>query len=291
MTATEYAMPTAFTKMHACGNDFVVIDDRAGHFFGRESALARRLCHRHLALGADGLLLLRGDRAEGHFEMVFVNADGLIGEMCGNGARCLAAFIRRAGLATEGLTLQTPAGSVAVRFAGAGFHGTNNIVLDLPPAGPIRSDIAIRWQERDWRFDAIDIGVPHAVWFAADRAALEQAPVEALGRHVRHHRIFAPRGCNINFAALEDGRLYLRTYERGVEAETLGCGTGATAAALLAQHRFGLHAPVEVVTSSGESLLIHWEPRSGLLQLAGGAHFVADGSLDASLLTGLGPDA
>ncbi len=284
-------MPTAFTKMHACGNDFIVIDDRAGHFSGRESALARRLCHRRLAIGADGLLLLRASRLAGHFEMVFVNADGLIGEMCGNGARCLAAFIRRAGLATEALTLQTPVGSVAVRFAGAGSHGTNNIVLDLPPAGPIRPDIEIRWQEREWRFDAIDLGVPHAVCFLASRAALEQAPVEALGRYVRHHSVFAPRGCNINFAALEDGRLYLRTYERGVEAETLGCGTGATAAALLAQRHFGLHAPLEVVTSSGESLLVHCEPRSGLLQLAGGAHFIAEGNLDADLLAGLEPDA
>lgn len=279
-------MNPAFTKMHACGNDFIVIDDRAGRFAGLESSLARRLCHRRLALGADGLLLLRGSRVTGQFEMVFVNADGLIGEMCGNGARCLAAFIRRAGLAPQALELQTPAGGVSVRFQDAG-----RIALDLPPAGPIRADIALDWQGREWRFDAIDIGVPHVVCFVTDRAALRQVPVEALGRHVRHHPLFAPRGCNVNFVAQEDGLLYLRTYERGVEAETLGCGTGATAAALLAHRRFGLGAPLEVVTSSGETLGINFEPESDLLQLTGGAHFVADGRIEASLLIGLEPNA
>ncbi len=273
-------MNLAFTKMHACGNDFIVIDDRAGRLAGAEVQLARRLCRRRLAIGADGLLLLRASPAPGRFGMVFVNADGLIGEMCGNGARCLAAYLRRAGLAGTELRLDTPAGTVPVRF-----HG-ESIVLELPPTGALHTGIAIAWQGHDWLFDQIDIGVPHVVCFVADRAALRQVPVDTLGRHVRHHERFAPRGCNVNFAALEDGRLHLRTYERGVEAETLGCGTGATAAALAAQRRFGLPAAVEVVTSSGEPVRIDCTP-GGPLRLAGGAHFVADGRVDASLLQGL----
>jgi len=275
-------MSLAFTKMHACGNDFIVIDDRAGRFAGAETELARRLCRRRLAVGADGLLLLRASPAPDRFGMVFVNADGLLGEMCGNGARCLAAWLRRAGLAGADSRLETLAGAVPVRFDGAA------ITLELPPARLLRSDVAIPWQGRDWLFDEVDLGVPHVVSFVADRAALRQAPVIALGRHVRQHPQFAPRGCNVNFAALEGGRLHLRTYERGVEDETLGCGTGATAAVLAAQRRFGLPAKVEVVTCSGESVWIEHAPDAPP-QLSGGAHFVADGRVAPDLLDGLEP--
>ncbi|MDQ3058338.1 MAG: diaminopimelate epimerase [Pseudomonadota bacterium] len=284
MSTALAPMTSAFTKMQACGNDFVVIDDRADRFAGRESALARRLCERRLGIGADGLLLLRSGSAAGHFQMVFVNANGLIGEMCGNGARCLAAFIRNAGLAKQALVLQTLAGNVPVRF-----EGTHRIRLDLPAAGGLRSDIAIDWHGRQWLFDALEVGVPHAVCFLPDRAALEQLPVERFGRYVCHHPAFAPRQCNVNFVALQDGRLHLRTYERGVEAETLGCGTGATAAALLAHRRFGLRSPIEVLTRSGEALDIHFEPGSGLLHLTGSAHFIASGQVEASLLSALAP--
>lgn len=274
----------AFTKMQACGNDFIVIDDRAEQFAGREPALAQRLCQRHLGIGADGLLLLRNGDAAGYFGMVFVNANGLIGEMCGNGARCLAAFIHRAHLVTQALVLQTLAGCVPVRFEGA-----QRIQLDLPAPGPVRSRIAIDWPGRDWLFDAVEVGVPHAVIFLPDLSALEQLAVDALGRHVCHHRAFAPRQTNVNFAVLQDGRLHLRTYERGVEAETLGCGTGATATALLAHQRFGLPWPLEVITRSGEVLQVNCAPDSGLLQLSGSAHFIASGHVEADLLHDLQP--
>lgn len=274
----------AFTKMQACGNDFIVMDDRTEQFAGLEPALAQRLCQRHLGLGADGLLLLRNGDAAGYFGMVFVNANGLIGEMCGNGARCLAAFIHRAHLVTQALVLQTMIGPVPVCFEDA-----QRMRLDLPAASPVRSRIAIDWQGQDWLFDAVEIGVPHAVMFVPDLGALEQLPVDALGRHVCHHRAFAPRQTNVNFVALQDGRLHLRTYERGVEAETLGCGTGATAAALLAHQRLGLPWPVEVVTRSGEALQIGCVPDSGLLQLSGSAHFIASGHIEADLLSDLQP--
>jgi len=275
-------MTLEFTKMQACGNDFVVIDDRAGLWIGRESALAKKLCRRQFAIGADGLLLLRNGRDAHQFHMVFVNADGLIGELCGNGARCLAAFIRRAGLAHDRLQLQTPAGAVNVQFT-----GDETIVLDLPAAGAPHFDIAVTWQNQIWHFDAIDIGVPHAVCFVADLTALAAIPIETLGCHVRHDQAFMPRGANIDFVALDAGRLYLRTYERGVEAETQGCGTGATAAALLAHTRFGLPSPITVQTSSGESLIVRFRNDNTAPQLEGGAHFIADGKLAPGLLDDL----
>ena len=281
---TKLAKPTnpAFAKMQACGNDFIVMDDRAEQFAGLESALAQRLCQPHLGIGADGLLLLRKGDAADHFGMVFVNANGLIGEMCGNGARCLAAFIHRAALATQALVLQTEIGPVPVHF-----ENTDKILLDLPAAGPIRRNITIDWQGQNWQFEAVEVGVPHAVIFLPSVAALEQLPVEALGQHVCHHRAFAPRQTNVNFVAQQGGRLRLRTYERGVEAETLGCGTGATAAALLAHQHFALPWPIEVVTRSGETLQIDFESASGLLKLSGGAHFIASGYIEADLLNDL----
>lgn len=282
MSAANPQANPAFAKMQACGNDFIVMDDRNEQFAGLESALAQRLCQPHLGLGADGLLLLRNGDAADHFGMVFVNANGLIGEMCGNGARCLAAFIHRAILVTQALVLQTVIGPVPVRF-----EDSHNILLDLPAAGPVRSGISIDWQGQDWLFEALEVGVPHAVIFLPDLSALEQLPVDALGRHVCHHPAFAPRQTNVNFVALQDGRLHLRTYERGVEAETLGCGTGATAAALLAHQHLGLAWPVEVVTRSGEALQIDFESVSGLLQLSGGAHFIASGHIEAGLLSNL----
>lgn len=282
MSAAHPLANPAFAKMQACGNDFIVMDDRTEQFAGCESALAQRLCQPHLGIGADGLLLLRNGDAANHFGMVFVNANGLIGEMCGNGARCLAAFIHRAILVTQTLVLQTAIGPVPVRF-----EDTHSILLDLPAAGPVRSGIAIDWQGQDWLFEAVEVGVPHAVIFLPDLSALEQLSVDALGRHVCHHPAFAPRQTNVNFVALHDGRLHLRTYERGVEAETLGCGTGATAAALLAHQRFDLPWPIEVVTRSGEALQIDFEPVSNSLKLSGSAHFIACGHIEATLLNNL----
>lgn len=270
-----------FTKMHACGNDFIIVDDREQAWRGLESALARRLCARHVALGADGLLLLRRSKAANRFGMVFVNADGLIGEMCGNGARCLAAYLRRAGLAGPALTLETPAGLVEAVFRDA------YITLTLPDAGTVTTDLALEWCGQTWRFDALDVGAPHAVCFVADRAALAAIELDALGRHARHHPVFAPRGANINFVADDGERLYLRTYERGVEAETLGCGTGAVAAAVVAHRRTGRPFPVQVQTSSGEVLSVSRAPDGPSLCLQGSAHFVASGKIDDSLIADL----
>ncbi len=272
-------MSLQFTKMQACGNDFVIVDDRAGAWRGRESLLARTLCRRRYAVGGDGLLVLRDGDADHRFDMVFVNADGLVGEMCGNGARCLAAYIKRAGLALQSLQLNTLAGVVDVHFL-----DDDTISLDLPPAGPARTDIAIEWQGRTWNFDAIDIGAPHAVCFVPDLPALANAPVADLGVYVRHHAAFEPRGANVNFAVRHQDRLFLRTYERGVEAETLGCGTGAAAAALLAHARFAMPSPVCVQTSSGALLTVRFGDDGAGLQLQGGACFVADGVLAPGLL-------
>lgn len=265
----------AFAKMHACGNDFVVVDDRQGRLRGAESALARDVCRRRLSLGADGLLVLRPGHTPGAFGMVFVNADGLVGEMCGNGARCLAAFIHRLGLAQARTRLETLAGPVTVDYRANG-----QIALDLPLAVPAGPGVTLQFGGQDWCFHPIDVGPPHVVCWVPDRAALAAVPVLELGRFVRHHGAFAPRGCNVNFAAWDGARLHMRTYERGVEDETLGCGTGATAAVLLAQIQGQAQGAVEVVTRSGDVLRVEPGADGTGPRLIGGAHFVAHGVFD-----------
>lgn len=273
-------MTLAFTKMQACGNDFVVVDDRAQALVGLEQALARRLCARHLGIGADGLLVLRPGLLPGHFGMLFVNADGLEGEMCGNGARCLAAYIRRAGWAGDELVLATASGAVPVRFLDDG-----RIELTLAPPRLRELGHRIEWQGRHWCFDALDVGPPHVVCLLDDLPSLEALDLRQLGPAVRRHPHYAPRGCNVNFAAVHQGRLHLRTYERGVEDETLGCGTGAVAAVAVLRQRLGEAAPSTVVTRSAEPLQIEFT--AAAVRLTGGAQFIADGHCAPGLLQSL----
>lgn len=275
-------MSLAFAKMQACGNDFVIIDDRALALFGRESDLARRLCERRRAIGADGLLILRPGSAPGCYGMVFVNANGLVGEMCGNGARCLAAFIRQVEGGNSALVLETGAGPVRALFLDAG-----PIELSLPPPVPLGTAHSVTWAGREWRFDAIDVGPPHVVCLLEDLPTLETLDVPRIGHAVRWDAHYAPRGCNVNFAAVHEGRLHLRTFERGVEDETLGCGTGAVAAVSVARRRMGADSPSTVITRSGDALQVCLGAPGEPARLSGYAHFVADGRCADDLLRGL----
>ncbi|HYH18264.1 MAG TPA: diaminopimelate epimerase [Azospirillum sp.] len=279
--------PVHFTKMHGCGNDFVLIDDRAARFAGMESRMAVTLCDRRFGIGADGLILLRRPgRAGAGLTMVFVNRDGLVGEMCGNGARCLAAFARRCGADGERLVIDTPAGLVTAAFDGA------LVRLSMTEPRVLDPDVRIEAGGRTLSFMAVDSGPPHAVTFV-DAAALDGVDVDAVGRAVRHHPAFAPRGVNVNFAAVRDGRLHMRTYERGVEAETLACGTGAVACAAAASLRGVLDPPVTVVTRSGAPLTVSFRHGGGHFAdvvLTGPAAFVATGTLDPGLVAAFVPE-
>jgi diaminopimelate epimerase len=240
------------------------------------------LCERQRAIGADGVLILRPGSAPGRYGMVFVNADGLVGEMCGNGGRCLAAFIRRAEGGVSSLVLETGAGTVQVRFLDAGL-----IELSLPPPVLLGTAHLVTWEGSDWRFDAIDVGPPHVVCLLEGLPALEALDVPRIGRAVRWDAHYAPRGCNVNFATVHEGRLHLRTFERGVEDETLGCGTGAVAAVSVARRCMGAGSPSTVITRSGDALEVHCGAPGEPARLTGYAHFVFDGRCADDLLQGL----
>ena len=225
-----------FTKMNGAGNDFIVIDNRFYHFSADElSELAPKLCARRVGIGADGILAFARADDEAHdYRMVYYNADGSRGTMCGNGARCLARFAHDAGMVKEVLLFESDAGVYRAVVEPPEFERVRLFVqpprqftadLSLEQAPPGLSSAYYLWP-----------GVEHVVFFVEDVAAV---PVEDWGRAVRGDVALSPAGANVNFVQVLDGgeaaAVRVRTFEKGVEAETLACGTGAIASAVVAR--------------------------------------------------------
>lgn len=263
-----------FVKMAGCGNDFVLIEAGDVPRGMDVSALGRAVCAQGTGLGADGLVVLQPGKVDtADFSVRIINRSGLPAEMCGNAARCIARHAVSLDLAPAGHVFLTEAGLVRARVGAAG-----DVEIDLPDPSPLRRDVTVEAEGRTWTLDAIDVGVPHAVLWWDD---IETAPVGTLGRSLRHAPEF-PAGANINFAAWRDGRIRVRTFERGVEAETLACGTGSTASAISAQARGIASPPVEIVTTEGGILTVGFTTEHGRarsVMLAGPTIYVAEGRL------------
>lgn len=277
-------MAIEFTKMSGAGNDFIVIDNRDGKLpeAGRHERFAR-WCQRRTSVGADGVLLVEpptpGDDGA-HFRMRYYNADGGEAESCGNGARCISRFAHLIGAAPAALKFQTKAGLYEAEV------GAGDVVLSMSPPHGLRRDINLVVPGLlTGRVDFVNTGVPHVVLVLDD---LEGAPVFELGRAIRHHAEFAPAGTNVNFIKLrQDGGIDIRTYERGVEDETLACGTGSVAAALIARLHSRATSPVAVHTRGGVVLKIHFEfngsaahPEFSSIKLEGEARVVYRGTIE-----------
>lgn len=243
-----------FTKMSGAGNDFVVLDARAGLgaqiLAGDPHAFVRDVCHRRFGVGADGVLAIdrATDARAADFRMRYFNADGGEAEMCGNGARCLGRFALDRGLGAEGrVRFETIAGPHAAERAGEEIR-----VAMLPPR-TIRRDVRVSAGGREVTGFSLNTGVPHYVTFVDDVDAVD---VVTLGRALRRHEAFAPAGANVDFAQRTAAGLRVRTYERGVEDETLACGTGLTASAIAGAVAFDLPAPVTLRAQSGLDLRV-----------------------------------
>jgi diaminopimelate epimerase len=238
-------------KMSGSGNDFILVDNRLQAYSDTAMIrLTRLLCRRGLSVGADGLIFI-GPSDRYDFKWRFFNADGSEAEMCGNGGRCAARFAQMLGLAGEEMTFETIAGPIQARVAG------RVVKLQLTPPRDLRLDREVLGGALPYKVDFINTGVPHAVLWVDDP---EQVDVAGLGAAIRFHPAFQPAGTNVNFARLENDRtLTLRTYERGVEAETLACGTGAVASAAIAVLKGKSRSPVPVRTRGGEILVVHLE--------------------------------
>jgi len=241
-----------FYKMHGSGNDFVLIDHRERFIPEAEQPrFARRVCHRQLGAGADGLILIEATPTA-NFRWRFYNADGSEPEMCGNGGRCAARFAVMNGIAPAELAFETLAGIIRAEVKG------RRVKLLMAGVGDCLLGQTIPLKDTTLLGHFLKVGVPHVAVPVAD---LEAAPVTGWGRAVRFHPMFAPAGTNVNFIQVEGPHaLRIRTYERGVEDETLACGTGATAAALIAARLGQVVSPVTVHTRGGEALTIYFTP-------------------------------
>ncbi len=240
----------AFSKMSGTGNDFIIIDnrDRLVDDDGL-TEFVRNVCRRKMSVGADGLILIESsDKAD--FRWRFFNSDGSLAEMCGNGARCAARFAYLNRIAGQNLSFETEAGIIHGQVKGGGAK------VKIPDPVDLRLDFSIELEEGPLTVSSVNTGVPHVVLM---KDSVEAVDVFGLGREIRYHEAFAPAGTNVNFICPQkSGQLAIRTYERGVEDETLACGTGSIASALVASCKMNWASPIHLVTRSGESLTIHF---------------------------------
>ena len=265
-----------FVKYHGAGNDFVLIDLRHEDPLVDLAASARRICERRWGVGSDGLLLLLPSSIADYRMRIF-NADGSEPAMCGNGIRCLVDFIFKRVSSAKEITIETLAGVLGCRKIGDEIA----VNLGLPTV--------LQWplEMSEGPAYVVNTGVPHAVLFVND---LNMIDVESLGRKIRFDLRFAPHGVNVNFAHVDrQGSIRLRTYERGVEAETLACGTGAAAVAFVAWQQLKLSAPIATKTRcSFDSIQYQQQIRflfpqntqgATEIEMLGTAHEVFEGSL------------
>ncbi len=269
-------MTLTFTKMNGAGNDFVMIDNRDLSLALSREQIAR-ICDRHRGVGADGLLAAEPAENGADFKFRYYNADGGEAEMCGNGARCFGRYTARLLDAPQDrITFETIAGTLAAEFVGdqvrIAMSDPVHLELNTPAtvdglAAPIHS---------------LNTGVPHAVAFIEDLAAVD---VVKIGAAIRHHSHFQPNGTNANFVQVRaTDHIAIRTYERGVEGETLACGTGMVACALLHHLLHAAPSPLKVDVAGGETLEIGFTPEAdnkfSAVTLTGPADFVFDGEIN-----------
>ncbi|MBA4394665.1 MAG: diaminopimelate epimerase [Desulfobacca sp.] len=243
------------TKMSGSGNDFILVDNRSKLVPDEQMIpLTKGLCRRMVSVGADGLIFIEpSERYD--FKWRFFNADGSEAEMCGNGGRCTARFAFMQGIAASAMTFETLAGPIQAWVDGP------LVKLQLTQPKDLRLDQTILVDGKTICFDFLNTGVPHTLVWVEDNA---KADVNGLGQTIRFHDHFKPAGTNVNFVQLGSaGRLSVRTYERGVEGETLACGTGAVAAAGIALLKRLVQSPVHVQTRGGEILTVYVEGQPG----------------------------
>lgn len=267
-------MQLKFTKMNGAGNDFVMLDNRDRSLSLDPSRIAQ-LCDRHRGIGADGVLMVEPSLHGADFLMRYYNADGGEAEMCGNGARCFARFSTSLqAKPSDEVSFETLAGLIRAQIT----DGLVTIAMSDPHSHRPPEALDVAGEEMEIHF--LNTGVPHAVAFVSD---LEAVDVRKAGAALRYHQAFAPKGTNANFVqTIEPGHIAIRTYERGVEDETLACGTGVCAAALLYHLKSQTPSPISVKVRGGDTLQVGFEKVAGNFRkvtLTGPADFVFAGTI------------
>jgi len=245
-------MRLRFTKSVGAGNDFIVVDNRSGQIKGSLSELSKKLSKRKQSIGADGLLVIENSK-EADMVMRIFNADGSEAEMCGNGVRCIAQFAVQKNIARSPMIIETKAGAIEASVK------EGSVKARMIEPKDLRLNLVLDVNGKKQTIHFINTGVPHVVKIL-DK--LDDSPIDAMGRSLRYHNHFAPKGANVNFVSVQDdGSIKVRTYERGVEAETLSCGTGSTASALVVAALKGINSPVDVYTQGGDKLKVSFQKK------------------------------
>lgn len=263
-----------FYKASGSGNDFIIIDNRDKVVDEKNlKTFIEKICRRKMSVGADGFILIEeSDSVD--FRWRFFNADGNPAEMCGNGARCVARFAYLNRIAGSEMSFETDAGIVSAKVS------KDMVKINMPELSELKTDYLLDLENGDLTINSINTGVPHVV-IVMD--SIDNVDVVKLGSEIRFHDIFAPAGTNVNFICQnKDNTISIRTYERGVEDETLACGTGAVAGAVVTSFKFGIKSPIKVITKSGESLYIYFKENQGEFSdvyLEGDARIIYTGEL------------
>jgi len=230
-----------FAKFEGSGNDFIIIDNRQ-KIIQEPQDLARRICQRKKGIGADGLILI--EKAKNcDFTMRIFNPDGSEAEMCGNGARCAAKFAYIKGITGISCTFQTLSGKIKAQIE------ENTVKIRMKDPSNLQANIKLTLNGTDYRGYYLDTGVPHFVIFSPE---VDKVPLKDLAPNIRYHQLFQPQGTNVDFVEIKEDKIKIRTYERGVEDETLGCGTGAVASAIATYINYQLSSPLKVIMRGGE---------------------------------------
>jgi diaminopimelate epimerase len=263
-----------FTKMNGAGNDFVMIDNRGGEVRLQAEQIVR-ICDRHRGVGADGILLLEKGSNGADFRMRYYNRDGGEVEMCGNGARCFARFANKVAKATAKISFQTPAGLIRGEL-----HG-ELVTLQMSEPKDLRLDLDLTANGTKEHVHFINSGVPHVV---VPVSKVEDVDVRKRGQALRRHNEFSPAGANVNFIEKRGpNKILVRTYERGVEDETLACGTGVVASALIFAASEKVDGPIGITVRSGSELSVDFK-RAGdsftNVTLTGPAEFAFEGTIE-----------
>ena len=281
MTSTRAAVTIMimlrFTKMNGAGNDFVLIDNRAGDVRLDRSQIAH-LCDRHRGIGADGVLLLEKPANDADFRMRYFNADGEEAEMCGNGARCFSRFAKKIADAEEKISFETRAGVISAELLG------DLVRLQMTEPTDLRLDIKLPLVTENKIVHFINSGVRHVV---IPVPRIDDIDVRREGSPIRYHKMFSPGGANVNFVEKRGpAKIAVRTYERGVEDETLACGTGIVASALIVAAMENTDSPITAMSRGGDELQVGFQ-RSGAastqfrnVTLTGPAEFVFEGTIE-----------
>ena len=238
----------SFVKMSGAGNDFIIIDKAQNPEIALTNNVISRLCNRRNGIGADGIIII-SEHDEFDFSMDYFNADGSTGTLCGNGARCAIKFAHDAGKTKSNFVSFI---SNEIEYTGELLN--NGLVkFNLKPPVNIEENISLEIAGSGISASFLHTGSPHVVIVVDD---IDDVPVIKIGREIRYSKSFAPEGTNVNFIETTGKKIFIRTYERGVEDETYACGTGAVASAIIGNIKFGVESPVSLHTKGGDELIV-----------------------------------